>query len=216
MKIVSQRWGEGKFHNRRAVIYRDVDDEFGVDCYENGIRTKQISCKGHSQYYAEDAAENWASGIIQPDSAALIYERVDDVVYARYRDKPEIPRWEVKSDHSESWDEEKTDERMNVIGQNGNDGLHYEELAKNMFETLDQEQERRRLSPKTRFDLEQEIMQCWNIVDEIKLIYTYHLDKRQLSEDELANILIGLEQLYKIKFETLFETFEACITKKEI
>jgi len=185
MKIVSQRWGEGKFHDRRAIIYRDVDGEFGVDCYEKGIRIKQISCAGHSEHYAEDTAENWVIGIID-------------------------------SKLDESWDEEKTDERMNVIGQNGNDGLHYEELAKNMFETLDLEQERRKLSPKTRFDLEQEIMQCWNIVDEIKLIYTYHLDKRQLSEDELANILIGLEQLYKIKFETLFETFEACITKKEI
>ena len=68
---------------------------------------------------------------------------------------------------------------------------------------------------KTRFDLEQEIMQCWNIVDEIKLIYTYHLDKKELTEDELANILIGLEKLYQIKFETLFETFEECLRKNE-
>ena len=26
---------------------------------------------------------------------AMIYERSDDVVYARYRDKPDIPRWIV-------------------------------------------------------------------------------------------------------------------------
>lgn len=29
---------------------------------------------------------------------ALIYERVDSVVYARYRDKPEIPRWIIGGD----------------------------------------------------------------------------------------------------------------------
>jgi hypothetical protein len=28
----------------------------------------------------------------------LIYERVDEVVFARYRDKPEIPRWVVGGD----------------------------------------------------------------------------------------------------------------------
>jgi hypothetical protein len=68
---------------------------------------------------------------------------------------------------------------------------------------------------KTRFDLEQEIMQCWNIVDDIKTIYTYHLDKRELTEDEMGNILIGLEKLYQIKFETLFDTFEECLRKNE-
>ena len=68
---------------------------------------------------------------------------------------------------------------------------------------------------KTRFDLEQEIMQCWNIVDDIKTIYTYHLDKKELTEDEMGNILIGLEKLYQIKFETLFETFEECLRKNE-
>ena len=68
---------------------------------------------------------------------------------------------------------------------------------------------------KTRFDLEQEIMQCWNVTDDIKAIYTYHLDKQALTEDELGNILIGLEKLYQIKFETLFDTFEQCLKSKE-
>ena len=26
---------------------------------------------------------------------ALIYERVDNLIYARYRDKPDIPRWVI-------------------------------------------------------------------------------------------------------------------------
>ena len=84
------------------------------------------------------------------------------------------------------------------------------------FINLNNEVERQRQSKKTRFDLEQEIMHCWNIVDDIKLIYTTHLDKRELTDDELANILIGLEKLYQIKFETLFETFEICCAKRDI
>ena len=68
---------------------------------------------------------------------------------------------------------------------------------------------------KDRFDLEQEIMNCWQVTDDIKAIYTYHLDKKELTEDELGNILIGLEKLYQIKFEILFDTFEQCIKRKE-
>ena len=60
-----------------------------------------------------------------------------------------------------------------------------------------------------QFDLEQRIMQCWNIIDDIKVVYTRHLDgEKPLTEDELANILIGIEQLYDIKFYNLFSTFE--------
>ena len=62
---------------------------------------------------------------------------------------------------------------------------------------------------KTQFDLEQRIMQCWNIIDDIRVVYTRHLDgEKPLTEDELANILIGMEQLYDIKFYNLFSTFE--------
>ena len=61
----------------------------------------------------------------------------------------------------------------------------------------------------TQFDLEQRIMQCWNIIDDIRVVYTRHLDgEKPLTEDELANILIGMEQLYDIKFYNLFSTFE--------
>lgn len=61
----------------------------------------------------------------------------------------------------------------------------------------------------TQFDLEQQIIQCWNIIDDIKVVYTTHLDgDRPLTEDELANIFIGMEYLYNIKFNNLFSTFE--------
>jgi hypothetical protein len=60
------------------------------------------------------------------------------------------------------------------------------------------------------FELEQSIMQCWNVVDDIKLITRQVYDRpKPLTEDELGNLLIGLETIYQLKFEKCFEEFEA-------
>ena len=67
----------------------------------------------------------------------------------------------------------------------------------------------------TQFDLEQRIMQCWAVVDDIRVVYTRHLDgDKPLTEDEFANVMLGMEKLYDIKFNNLFSTFEKHI--KEI
>jgi hypothetical protein len=58
-----------------------------------------------------------------------------------------------------------------------------------------------------RFDLEQRILNCWQVVDDLKTVYTYHSDNKSL-DDDLANVLIGLQYLYQLKFEQLFKTFE--------
>jgi len=57
------------------------------------------------------------------------------------------------------------------------------------------------------FDLEQQIMDCWRIVDDIKILEDAVLDKEQ-SHNDTGNVLIGLEYLYQLKFEKLFATFE--------
>ena len=68
------------------------------------------------------------------------------------------------------------------------------------------------MKEKTRFDLEQEIMGCWIIVDELKLL----LDRwDSITEDEKLNIIIGLSNLYQLKFDNMFRTFETCVHKKE-
>ena len=64
---------------------------------------------------------------------------------------------------------------------------------------------------KNRLDLEQEIMDCWGIVEDIELVY----HKYGEDSDELANVLLGLKTLYQMKFERLFNTFEDCIQKRE-
>jgi len=51
-----------------------------------------------------------------------------------------------------------------------------------------------------RFDLEQQIMQCWNMVDDVKLFADQGADS-----DEFT----ALATVYHRKFETLFDTFES-------
>ena len=63
---------------------------------------------------------------------------------------------------------------------------------------------------KTRFDLEQQIFQCWNIVGDIKDLLE---GWEELDEDDKLNILIGLKSLYGLKFENCFNTFEELVTK---
>ena len=66
-----------------------------------------------------------------------------------------------------------------------------------------------------RFDLEQQIMSCWNVVEDIKMVQQM-TDLRHLSEDELANALLGLQTLYQMKFEVLFNTFEKMIQEQQL
>lgn len=64
------------------------------------------------------------------------------------------------------------------------------------------------------FDLEQEIMNCWNVTTDIKTIYEHigdspvflGMDGKQ--QDVIINLLLGVAELYEIKFNNCFRTFE--------
>ena len=56
---------------------------------------------------------------------------------------------------------------------------------------------------KTRFDMEQEIMTAWQVLDDIKML-SARAGTTQEDWDALG-------RLYQIRFETLFETFEQLI-----
>ena len=56
---------------------------------------------------------------------------------------------------------------------------------------------------KTRFDMEQEIMQAWQVLDDIKM-----LSAREGTDKQDWD---AVGRLYQIRFETLFETFEQMI-----
>lgn len=74
---------------------------------------------------------------------------------------------------------------------------------------------------KNRFDLEQEIMNCWNVTTDIDTIMEYVGDDvffRGMSSthsDEISNLLLGIRSLYEIKFAKLFRTLEDCIPDLE-
>ena len=67
---------------------------------------------------------------------------------------------------------------------------------------------------KTRFDLEQEIMDCWNVTASMDDLYSYVMNGEENAEfdrDKVANILLGMIQLYDLKFNKLFSTFQECV-----
>jgi len=67
-----------------------------------------------------------------------------------------------------------------------------------------------------RFDFEQQIMDCWHIVDDLSVLSEAVIEHPDINKDKIANILIGLEQLYAIKFDKMFRTFETMVREREI
>jgi hypothetical protein len=69
---------------------------------------------------------------------------------------------------------------------------------------------------RTRFDLEQQILECWNVTKDLRYVTEYMLDAplEPGREDKIANMLLGMEALYEVKFQKCFNTFETML--KEI
>ena len=66
------------------------------------------------------------------------------------------------------------------------------------------------------FDLEAEIMSVWSTKDDLESI-TYRLmddPDGPLTEDEIANVLIGLTELHDIRCKKLFNVFESMIKER--
>lgn len=74
---------------------------------------------------------------------------------------------------------------------------------------------------KNRFDLENEIMDCWSVVDDLNMVTKHFIDSPQWKtmSGELADALMNkygaISELYELKFQTLFETFGDCIPNLE-
>lgn len=58
-----------------------------------------------------------------------------------------------------------------------------------------------------RFDFEQQIQKCWLITDDIADVAEGVLE-RDLDKDQIVNALNGIQQLYELKFNKLWEQFE--------
>lgn len=71
-----------------------------------------------------------------------------------------------------------------------------------------------------RFDLEQQILECWKIVDDIRLLDKNVLEGKieggSMTQDEISNYLLGLESIYELKFQQMFDTFGKLISQKKV
>ena len=65
-----------------------------------------------------------------------------------------------------------------------------------------------------RFDLEEKIMSAWNIIEDIDLAISCveDVDMSSKEADRLLNILIGIKEMYSIRFQKLFGSFEEYIS----
>ena len=60
---------------------------------------------------------------------------------------------------------------------------------------------------KDRFDFEQDIFECWHVVNDIKQLYEMASDRGASTED-IANVLLGMHTLYDDRFHQLMTSFE--------
>lgn len=56
-----------------------------------------------------------------------------------------------------------------------------------------------------RFDLEAQLLACWQVVDDIQILQKSY-DK--MDDDSRTNLLQGLVELYKLRFERVWSTYE--------
>ena len=61
-----------------------------------------------------------------------------------------------------------------------------------------------------RFEMEHQILNCWNVTTDIKDLSEAVLDT-DMTKDQIANVLIGVEQLYNLRFDKLFRQFEQLV-----
>ena len=66
-----------------------------------------------------------------------------------------------------------------------------------------------------RFDLEQLILKNWEVVTEIKHLRELISDGKP-TQDQLENYLLGLETIYEVKFNKLWDCFEELCQNQKI
>jgi hypothetical protein len=65
-----------------------------------------------------------------------------------------------------------------------------------------------------RFDFEQSLLGYFRVEEDVKAVYRFLLDKSDLAGDDLdkvANMLLGISELYSVKSDALFDMFEELV-----
>lgn len=68
---------------------------------------------------------------------------------------------------------------------------------------------------RNRFDLEQELLDCWKVTDDVQLLYDKVMNGG-MTTDEIANVLLGVVSLYNLKFDKCWETFGQCVSDRDV
>ena len=89
------------------------------------------------------------------------------------------------------------------------------QMADDLYYCINEHMKEKTKVSKDRFDMEQEVMKCWNVVDDLKVLHEGVLD-RDLTRDQISNILLGLGEIYQLRFEVLFDTFETMVSEGKI
>ena len=89
---------------------------------------------------------------------------------------------------------------LEMQGWRTGDTLNLEEQADGAWHITKKENT---VKEKDRFDLEQEIMQCWNIVEDLRIL----AERNPTIADDLKAIV----HVYEMRFDNMFNTFEKLI-----
>ena len=74
---------------------------------------------------------------------------------------------------------------------------------------------------KDRFDLETDITAAWGVTDDIDLLMESIVNSERFRDmpphmvDKVSNALLGIKELYDMRFERLWGTFEELITTNQ-
>jgi hypothetical protein len=63
-----------------------------------------------------------------------------------------------------------------------------------------------------RLEMETQIMSCWNVTSDLKDL-TEGVLEYDMSPDQIANALMGMQELYEIRFDKLFRIFEQLVNQ---
>ena len=75
------------------------------------------------------------------------------------------------------------------------------------------------MEKRDRFLLEQKLMGCWHVTDDIDTVAEYigeNSDIPARERDRILNMLIGMRELYHLKFEHTLDLFSELVQKGDI
>ena len=92
---------------------------------------------------------------------------------------------------------------LELQGWQTGDTLTWDQREDGAWQLSKKETEMKTKDGKDRFDLEQEIMQCWNVTEDLRVLGTRH---PQIAED-----LNAIAHVYEMRFDHMFNTFSQLI-----